>query len=319
MWAEDWTQFYGGIEARGGSSGGAGGFAEVSGRNGLIFAGSADLRAADGSVGQLLLDPTDITIQDAGTTDIDLDDTGFPDVFQSTTSLTSGIITTADLESQLMLSDVLIKTSSGGMGAGNIMFDNDVIYTGSSPRTLTLEAEGSVSLNTGVSISSTLGALNLMFYADVDTNFSGDLILSDGASLNSNGGNMIFNASGFQIDPSAMINAGVGLVDFQVALVSIVDFLLGSTGPGAALSQAELDTITAGQITVSNVTGGRVKLEGDVTLDPMKVSRLKVKTSSGALDDATMGIFYDLSVQSLEISLGSGQILMGGETIRLRI
>ncbi len=62
VWSDETTNFYGRISARGGPSGGAGGFAEVSGKRYLAYRGSADLRAADGSRGTLLLDPEFIEI-----------------------------------------------------------------------------------------------------------------------------------------------------------------------------------------------------------------------------------------------------------------
>ncbi len=72
VWADDSTRFLGAIEARAGSAGGDGGFAEVSGKRSLQFAGTADLSAPAGKRGELLLDPDDITIV-AGTTTVDPD------------------------------------------------------------------------------------------------------------------------------------------------------------------------------------------------------------------------------------------------------
>ena len=66
VWSDETTNFYGHISARGGPSGGAGGFAEVSGKQHLAYRGSADLRAADGSRGTLLLDPDVIEIRGGG-------------------------------------------------------------------------------------------------------------------------------------------------------------------------------------------------------------------------------------------------------------
>ena len=65
LWSDRSTRFYGQVAARGGAQGGHGGSAEVSGKQTLVFGGAADLRAPHGAVGSLLLDPTDITIDDA--------------------------------------------------------------------------------------------------------------------------------------------------------------------------------------------------------------------------------------------------------------
>jgi hypothetical protein len=62
VWADDTTRFLGKINARGGSGSGDGGFAEVSGKQNLTFAGTADLNAIKGTLGTLLLDPDNIRI-----------------------------------------------------------------------------------------------------------------------------------------------------------------------------------------------------------------------------------------------------------------
>jgi filamentous hemagglutinin family protein len=74
VWADEITAFYGNISARGGADGGDGGFAEVSGKDGLIYEGSTVLSAPQGMTGTLMLDPGTVTIADTGTNDSQLDD-----------------------------------------------------------------------------------------------------------------------------------------------------------------------------------------------------------------------------------------------------
>ena len=62
LWADDRMSFAGTILALGGREFGNGGFAEVSGKKTLDYAGSADLRAPAGKAGTLLLDPEDFTV-----------------------------------------------------------------------------------------------------------------------------------------------------------------------------------------------------------------------------------------------------------------
>lgn len=64
IWADDKTQFYGNISARGGSLSGNGGFVEVSGKNSLLFQGSVSTSATNGNMGTLRLDPENILIRD---------------------------------------------------------------------------------------------------------------------------------------------------------------------------------------------------------------------------------------------------------------
>ena len=63
VWADGIAEFFGRITARGGPSGGDGGFVEVSGKDRLIFRGTVDTAAPDGAAGTLLLDPTDVVLR----------------------------------------------------------------------------------------------------------------------------------------------------------------------------------------------------------------------------------------------------------------
>ncbi|MBV1878620.1 MAG: filamentous hemagglutinin N-terminal domain-containing protein, partial [Pseudomonadales bacterium] len=62
IWADDLTRYHGEISATGGSFSGDGGFAEVSGKDQLMFRGGVDLGSATGQLGTLLLDPNTIEI-----------------------------------------------------------------------------------------------------------------------------------------------------------------------------------------------------------------------------------------------------------------
>ncbi|HYC45342.1 MAG TPA: filamentous hemagglutinin N-terminal domain-containing protein [Burkholderiales bacterium] len=66
VWADKSTQYFGDLSARGGPRRGNGGFAEVSGKENLLFAGRSDLSAANGALGTLFLDPLDLFIADLG-------------------------------------------------------------------------------------------------------------------------------------------------------------------------------------------------------------------------------------------------------------
>ena len=65
VWADDSTYFYGDISATGGEQSGDGGFAEVSGKENLLYRGHTDLKAPQGQRGTLLLDPVTLTVIDA--------------------------------------------------------------------------------------------------------------------------------------------------------------------------------------------------------------------------------------------------------------
>lgn len=66
VWADDTTRAYGRIEAKGGTNGGSGGFIETSGKQILDIVGiRIDGSAPKGKLGNWLIDPIEITIDDA--------------------------------------------------------------------------------------------------------------------------------------------------------------------------------------------------------------------------------------------------------------
>ena len=66
VWSDGTTGFHGTVRARGGETGGNGGFAEVSGKKTLAFNGYVNLTAPRGRAGTLLLDPENATVADTG-------------------------------------------------------------------------------------------------------------------------------------------------------------------------------------------------------------------------------------------------------------
>ncbi len=63
LWSDGWTDFRGSLSAQGGTEGGDGGFAEVSGSRSLYARGQYELSSPKGNVGTLLFDPLDIEIR----------------------------------------------------------------------------------------------------------------------------------------------------------------------------------------------------------------------------------------------------------------
>jgi len=133
VWSDESTRFYGLIDARGGSKSGNGGSAEVSGRDSLEFSGSVDLTAANGHVGELLLDPKNITITNGGSTNSFAGNTNFAQ--GSSTSVT---FTGTDLANLRGTADVTLQANN------NIVFDNNVDASGQAAiHNLTVQAGNS--------------------------------------------------------------------------------------------------------------------------------------------------------------------------------
>ncbi len=139
LWADGDTSYRGHASVRGGINGGDGGFVEVSGKQRLDYRGTVDMRAPQGKNGTLLLDPTDITIVHAGA------GSGL------TVSGNTSTITDTDLGSALGSGNVILSTTSGGAGNGDITVAADTnptayVFTGIN-NTLTLQAERDITVN----------------------------------------------------------------------------------------------------------------------------------------------------------------------------
>ncbi|MEM9088040.1 MAG: CHAT domain-containing protein [Cyanobacteria bacterium P01_F01_bin.53] len=98
VWSDEITSFLGQINAQGGLEGGNGGFAEVSGKRQLAFNGSADLRALQGEIGTLLLDPENWTITKS--------------LFAPPDTATDSYISAASLSLQSLGSDISLEATN---------------------------------------------------------------------------------------------------------------------------------------------------------------------------------------------------------------
>ena len=210
FWSDEGTRFYGNITAKGGSEGGDGGFAEVSGKDFLDFAGTADLSAVNGKLGTLLLDPKNIIIVETSSLPTDLaanDEFADPGtdneinsstingatanvILQSTGDITfnapvnittPGVSLTAQAYESILLYGGSITTNGGdvtltgdfnGDGEGSIQVNN-FISTGGGNITLT----GTASAVDGVRIT------NLIDSQGGDITITGSSIFADGVSI----------------------------------------------------------------------------------------------------------------------------------------
>ena len=143
VWADDVNRFYGSINSSGGTIGGNGGFAEVSGKNFLDFQGTANLSSRFGSLGTLLLDPTNVTIEDGGS------------------AAATAVDAFADAGDDVSIDADTLDAAKGNVtiqATADITVDEAIALT-TSGATLTLTAKDDIILNQN--ISTTNGAINL--------------------------------------------------------------------------------------------------------------------------------------------------------------
>ncbi len=301
-WSDLSTDFSGDIYIRGGNAGGNGGFAEVSGKIDLNYAGFTNALAPNGSAGELLLDPADIEIV-----------SGTP-VFNQ--------ILDTDLEAQLAFVNVTIETSAPNLPTIG-QFPSSTLGFGEQPGdlgTITVVSTASVEWNSGTTlqmiadgdiilngpVTPNAGTLDLtaanrvVVNGDVDApsgtinvNAAADFTVAGSGEINATNG--IINANAADI----IINGDVIAPGADALFLATNDFSLNSAYDvtGANLTVGA-DTVNMNAMTSGN--GGDISLRGDTTLN------------IGA--DITIPAFGILSLNSNgPINVGAPITMPGGE------
>jgi len=231
LYSDDITFFHGNVFARGGEIEGNGGFVEVSGLSDLHFTGDVTTKANNGFTGTLLIDPTDITINNNATT---LPSFAYPPA-QSlfTRAGPTATLNAAELVSQLQNNNVEVNTTpgAGGPNGGRIVVNAPVQWTNGF--SLTLNADENIIVNADI-ITGIGGALE--FNATNNVSFRG---VNGGINVNSRGGDIDIQAGN-----SIILSALDGFVDVK------------SLGGNLNATASNNVTITAS----STTTGGRAIL-----------------------------------------------------------
>ncbi|MDB5720734.1 MAG: hemagglutinin, partial [Alphaproteobacteria bacterium] len=304
VWADRSTAFDGSISARGGASGGTGGFVETSGHDILSIATGRVDASGSGGAGSWLMDPTDVTIANATT-----GGTFSGGVF------TPGNVNSATVDAGAIASalaggtNVRINTASGGAGAGDITLASaiNVASTGNSS-TLTLSAVHDILVQNSLNRGGGNGTLGLVMTAGNAITISGAVTLPANLSATANGaitlapnaalalaaeptnqqtsrfiGSLFTQSSGatvsvasgnsltLQAGDFALSGAAGSIAGNNARTLSIL--ATGSLGLGTAtgtaqLSQAEINTITGFVgVPFTAVDGLLLSSNGNLTLD----------------------------------------------------
>ena len=327
VWSDDKTQFYGSLSARGGPGGGNGGFAEVSGKQNLIFDGSASLGAPQGGLGTLLLDPPDVFVFTGGGLDATIPDPNFvPVLFPSNVATVSpatlaGVVGNVALHATryMRISDAIDLSATPGQG-----FTATVgTYTAPAlPDPLALNSPGTNPDQLGpVTISNIMEIGANITTAGGAVSLSAPRIQSFNAPTIATAGGAISLATTESIAGSSLsLNAGTGAVSAIAGSVTPGSFLdLNNVSGGSLLATAPgfIDTgdiTTTGAVTLgsggssvntSNVTSGG----GSVTMNAASSVGTGTITSGGGAVSLTS---TNSSVFASGISAGSGAVSLSG-------
>ncbi|MBI2308257.1 MAG: filamentous hemagglutinin N-terminal domain-containing protein [Rhodocyclales bacterium] len=301
VWADDTTRAYGRISARGGASGGDGGFVEVSGKQSLDFDARVDTSAPLGRTGTLLLDPFSVTITGGGGTPI-----GGASWTESSTAST---LSWSSINTQLASTNVTITTTDSGGSTDNITFDNAYSYSSAATNKLILNANDDISfanLTLQGALDATAGNAIYAGYYAVTTN--GDMKLTAGAGgISANAGGGTGDAGFFMLKPG-----GSQIVSTTGALSLTGGSNTGNNG--AYLKSAGSQSVTAGQIAIAGGTGtgdsgAFVEAQGAQTVTA-GAGGITLTGGNGSLNNEA-GIASDTS-QIITITGGGNLQLTGG-------
>jgi len=306
VWADENTRYFGSLAARGGPQGGNGGFAEVSGKQNLEFAGKADLTAPAGAMGFLLLDPLDIIVSSSGGI--------LPIVTDQFSDFSTNILTISEKGMNDVGGNIILQAQN------DIIFNSPTNFTGSRLTAAancaggTATASGACAGGTGTgsiklnlkpneALSTTGGSLDLSGYtvtgsgglasAGGAVNIHVTSGLAYGGVINSGGGTVTLASTGGAVSNSN-VNSGTG--NILVTGQSGISYGTYTSGGTVSLNG------TTGSIYGNNVTAVAASLNSPSTIYSNYINAGRIDaTSSGSYVD-----LYNLSGQPLRIGTING-------------
>lgn len=297
VWADGSTKFFGNIIATGGHLQGAGGFAEVSGKQSLHFAGHVDVGATNGKAGTLLLDPTNINLVSGASANT----TGFNAGVDQTEAYTddSGLDSTFNVAAGGSFAGVAAGSTIVLQATNNInvnaLFDVNTA-TGKSNVNLEMYAGNHITIAPGASMNaSASGTLTLMADTSAGNTHdgAGDLIINGNIKYGS--GALTLYGANIKSTNNANILAGFHLTQggtigaLSATTASTGSFNLGSGSITSVLAGANVNhggsvTINAGAIVANAInTSGSLSNTNTVTQNGGNAGNLSLTATNGSV------------------------------------
>ncbi len=354
LWSDGDTIFQGSISAKGGATSGDGGLVEVSGKENLLFQGLVDTTAANGALGSLLLDPTNLTIDNSGSTNIptcvlgpgcnanqqnSLRFTRLADFSYSGDYIVgAGFLNAANADTTLSATNNITFTNntvgislsgkSFTAQAGQNIIVNDNLGTFLTAKTITLRAGNNLTLGQGSTIA-TAGSGTKTVDLTAGYRFkSGSTTLYGSAqpgTLTIDGS--ISNASGtVNLDSrGAITQGGTGLISAETLNINSSDLNnSGGVAPAIPRGNITLGNIDADNLSVINSGAGNSTTITDIdgiTVTGANVGsgNLTINAGASAVSHGNGGIFITGDMTggnvSLNVQNGTGGIVASGFTV----
>lgn len=253
-WSDDTTQVYGTLSARGGATSGNGGFIETSGKVALTTTGATvDASAPNGQAGTWLLDPSDITIDDAGAANGTFVPPALFDPPASTNVRATQIEAALDAGT-----NVSISTASGAGGTGTITVNSTIDKTAGGNANLTLTGT-TITFNAG--IVSTSNVLNVALNAPtVNLNAqitavpaSGVVLTGTATTANVNTGGLIQNGINVIGPAGGTVNIAGGHTNQSTIGIPRSNLVINGVAGNIVTGNTSFDFTNSTNVTLRNV------------------------------------------------------------------
>ncbi|HEY4128082.1 MAG TPA: filamentous hemagglutinin N-terminal domain-containing protein, partial [Gammaproteobacteria bacterium] len=297
LWSNDYTGFYGSISIDGGAQGGNGGFTETSSHGELQAYGSVTMQG--GQSGIWLLDPTDITIQNAASNNIGTTTApgclgGSETCFQATG--TPSVLSRTTLNAALTGGATVIVYTAGSNGQnGNITVSSTVTAAGAG--TLDLEATGGINIGAAITTNVTTTPLNVNLWADYSTSGPGATYVPSGL----NGA----IAAGSDVAISNTITTRGGSVDIETDKGAVT-----GTGVITATGVAGATATSGGTVTIGGSFSGNTFTPS--ATPPTSVALTTITTTGGASTGAAGAVGGNVGIATSAGAIGVTTITATG-------
>ncbi|WP_198370925.1 two-partner secretion domain-containing protein, partial [Roseomonas rosulenta] len=316
------TEMRGTLSARGGPSGGNGGFVELSGQGALVADGTIDVRAPAGVNGELLIDPQNIIVSDSATPTLPSGDTVTSIILALDAPPTGTGIVTASTGADTEWTRISTAAIAGFEGTVTLDAARDITVASAIDKAnggLTLLAGRDVTIGASVTVSGDFAARAATGTITVNA----PVTAGTGQTLMLRADTMAFGAGGSLSAPTGTIAIGPQTAgrNLQVG---------GSAANTLVLAAAPLDAATAGALRLGattlsglgTVTAGNVDITTDLTrpagssLDLVSGGTLTVNAAVAAGSGATLTLRADTMAFGAGSSLSAptGTIAIGPQT-----
>lgn len=251
VWADEKTHYFGEISCQALGNQGDGGFVEISAKSSdYRFSGKVTTASQCANTGQLLLDPTDITITTLPSNPPF--PTTPPGTYQPTTNTAN--LDRNDIQTALASNNVTIdSTDPTGAGAGTITLSESITW--GSSNSLTLTAYQGIVVNANIT-STGSGDLNLVAQGSASGEYNG-ILINSGSTLSSNTGAITLNGIGQTATTSGL--AGILLAGDITSIAGEISL----TGAVSGIASNSNGILVSGSITTA--TNGNITLNGTST------------------------------------------------------